>query len=363
MEEDGLAQVQSRQRGRPVSKYGPKKKPKQFKNSVVTYSERLTLIKYYKSFGMSATLVAFHPHLNTVARESVRKKIFTWVKNRDFIQKMASSPGTTNISCWRPLGAGTTLSADTEEHLVRWVLDMSKDGVPVTNNMLKIMALEVAIDSGLQDHEFLAGWHRVHGFKRQHGLSMRARTRIGQDTPEDGVETLNGFASRIRCILADHNIERIYNADQTGVNYEYLPTKTLNPTGDRTISIKCGGKTKERVTAMLLADSTGAKHPLFLVLRPPQTRSSEVYRSNCSRRRARPLWVRLRKDLPTTTIVNGFKKCQHVDGPSTLAEESCEVLDDDVLVELFATCAVEDTMDPGNDIGNTGDEDEDAGLD
>ncbi|RHY32493.1 hypothetical protein DYB32_002513 [Aphanomyces invadans] len=177
--------------------------------------------------------------------------------------------------------------------------------------MLKIMALEAAIDSGLQDHEFLAGWHWVHGFKRRHGLSMRARTCIGQDTPEDGVETLNAFASRIRCILADHNIDRIYNADQTGVNYEYLPTKTLNPTGDQTIWIKCGGKIKERVTAMLLTDSTGAKHPLFLVLKASASKVQAVVQENLTLRHGfgKTVW---KSDAP----MESHNDCQIFGNPS-----------------------------------------------
>ncbi|RHY43070.1 hypothetical protein DYB34_004836 [Aphanomyces astaci] len=179
---------------------------------------------------------------------------------------------------------GTTLTRQAEEQLVRWVLDMRKDGVPVTHSMLRIMALEAAIDLGLEDHEFLAGWHWVDGFKRRHGLSLRVRTRVGQDTPEDGLEVLESFTQRVQTIMRENDIDCVYNADQTGVNYEYLPTKTLNPTGDKTIWVKCGGKTKERVTAMLLADSTGAKYPLFLVLRSTKSKVKSIVQENLTER-------------------------------------------------------------------------------
>ncbi|KAF0688317.1 Aste57867_20056 [Aphanomyces stellatus] len=52
--------------------------------------------------------------------------------------------------------------------------------------------------------------------------------------------------------MLEHNIDIIYNADQTGVNYESLSTKTLNPNKEDTVWIKCGGNTKERATAILL---------------------------------------------------------------------------------------------------------------
>ncbi|KAF0690763.1 hypothetical protein As57867_017804, partial [Aphanomyces stellatus] len=311
MEVDELNQAQRHQRGRPVSKYGPKKKPKQYKNSVVAYSERLTMIKYYETYGMSATLAAFHPNLTSTARETMRKKVYSWLAKRDHIEKMASSPSTANMRCWRPLGAGTTLTAEAEEQLLGWVLDMRKDGVPVTHSMLRIMALEAAIDAGLQDHEFYAGWHWVHGFKRRHGLSLRARTRIGQDTPDDGDEALETFARRVRSIVAEHNIDRIYNADQTGVNYEYLPTRTLNAAGDKTIWVKCGGKTKERMTAMLLADSTGTKHPLFLVLKTAKSKVKAVVEENLTLRHGfgKTVW----KSVAPMQVQNG---CQIYGNPS-----------------------------------------------
>ncbi|RHY01224.1 hypothetical protein DYB36_006707 [Aphanomyces astaci] len=74
------------------------------------------------------------------------------------------------------------------------------------------------------------------------------------------------FAERVHQLVSDHNINDIHNADQTTVNYEYLPTKTINGTNENTVWVQYDGKTKERVTAMVLADTTRAKHPLFLVL-------------------------------------------------------------------------------------------------
>ncbi|RQM26912.1 hypothetical protein B5M09_001718 [Aphanomyces astaci] len=401
---------------------------------------------------------------------------------------MASSARTASKRCWRPLGAGTTLTAAAEEQLAQWVLDMRKDGVPVTQAMLRVMALEAAIDLGIEDHEFLAGWHWIHGFKRRHGLSLRSRTRIGQDSPDDGVAALEAFSARVRALVLEHDIDLVYNADQTGVNYEYLPTKTLNTAGDKTVWVKCGGKTKERVTAMLLADSNGTKLPLFLVLRTAKSKVEAVVKENLTQRHGfgmtvwqsvepmqgqnnsqiygnptalwnstislaflkfhfgqradratkkvlllwddfsahftddvvayakeinvlleripprytwicqpadvawnRPLKCRMRQnwldlirrqlrtakergrnfklqppsratvvgwiadawdDLPSTTIVNGFRKCCLVDGEPVEEVVSGGVVDDTVLSELMAASSIEETIDPDGDICN-----------
>ncbi|CAK4291470.1 unnamed protein product, partial [Aphanomyces euteiches] len=65
----------------------------------------------------------------------------------------------------------------------------------------------------------------------------------------------------------ENNIPRCFNVDQTGVFYKYLPKRTLNARGEKTVCIKCGGMDKERATVMLLGYSEGRKYPLFIVLK------------------------------------------------------------------------------------------------
>ncbi|RHY26427.1 hypothetical protein DYB32_007616, partial [Aphanomyces invadans] len=152
---------------------------------------------------------------------------------------------------------------------------------------------ETAIDLGLTDDEFKAGWHWVHSFKRRHGLSLRAKTRAGQDSNQDGTSTLADFCERVLICAMANDVDVIYNADQTAVNYEYLPSKTLNPTKDKTVWVKCGGKSKERATAMLLADTTGKKHPLFLVMKSTKSKVKEIVQENFTTRQGfgRQVWA------------------------------------------------------------------------
>ncbi|KAF0724873.1 hypothetical protein Ae201684P_008451 [Aphanomyces euteiches] len=270
--------------GRPVSKYSAKKLPMQHKNTVVDYRERKAAIDHYDLYGMQATLDTLYGKLGPLARETKRKQIYTWVKKHAVINTMASSARTAKMTCRRDRGTGTTLSKEVEENLPRWVQSMRKDGVPVTYDMLRAMALEAAVDMGLRDDQFRAGWHWVQGFKQRHGLSLRARTRTGQQTHDDGLAVLEQFSERIKKVVQDERIDRIYNADQTAINYEYLPTKTLNKCYDNTVWVKCGGKTKERMTAMLLADNTGFKHPLFLVLRTSKSKVKATVQENLTTR-------------------------------------------------------------------------------
>ncbi|RHY97295.1 hypothetical protein DYB35_006196 [Aphanomyces astaci] len=102
------------------------------------------------------------------------------------------------------------------------------------------MALETAIDVGITEDSFLA---------------------------RDGEAALRDFAERVRTLMTEHDIDLIINADQTGVNYEYLPAKLIHKKGDKTIWIKCG-----------------KKYPLFLVLKTGASKIKAVVQENLTHR-------------------------------------------------------------------------------
>ncbi|RHY20483.1 hypothetical protein DYB32_010022 [Aphanomyces invadans] len=266
--------------GRHVSKYGRKAHVVLFKYKTVDYQHKLDVIHQVAQVGMSAFLDSYCANASSTQRETTRKKVYGWIKQTDFIERMAASPRTAQHKCFRESGTGTTLPMHEEEQLARWVLGMRKYGIPVTYKMLQMMALETAIDVGLSEDEFKGGWHWIQGFRRRHGLTFRSKTRIGQDTNQDGTDTLRAFSERVLLTAMANDVDVIYNADQTAINYEYLPTKTLNAAKENTVWVKCGGKTKERATAMLLADSTGRKYPLFLVLKTTKSKDKNVVEEN-----------------------------------------------------------------------------------
>ncbi|KAF0689036.1 Aste57867_19470 [Aphanomyces stellatus] len=267
-------------RGRPISKYGEKKAPKKFKSVYITYAKKKEVIECFDEVGMQATLDIHYGHLAGPRRETARKKFYGWLRQRQHILDMASAPRTAGNMTKRTKGMGTTLPTECEEQLAQWVRTMRGDGVPVTARMLQIMALEYAIDAGFTETEFYASWHWMQGFKKRFNLSTRCRTRTGQCTPADGEAALEEFSTQVKNYMEEHEIDVVYNADQTGVNYEYLPTKTQNARGENTVWERCGGKTKDRATAMVLGDSNGTKYPLFVVVKTAASKIKAVVKEN-----------------------------------------------------------------------------------
>ncbi|RHZ25593.1 hypothetical protein DYB31_004891 [Aphanomyces astaci] len=198
---------------------------------------------------MESTLDTFFKGVTGVARQTVWKKILHWRSQNDFITQAASSPSSASNRTIRSTGPGTTLDSVAEENIANWVCQLRSDGVPVSRLLLSCKALEVAKDLGLSTAQFKAS------------------------------------PSRIQSVIQEHAIEDIYNADQTGINYEYLPKETINAKGAKTVWIKCAGHEKDRMTAMLLADSKGNKYPLFLVLKSMESKVKKVVQENLTTRK------------------------------------------------------------------------------
>jgi hypothetical protein len=77
-----------------------------------------------------------------------------------------------------------------------------------------------------------------------------------------------------------HNVKKVYNADQTGVNFEMLPKKTLTARGVQTVWVKCGEKEKQRATVMLLADSDGNKYAPWIIFKTQRSKIPEIQALN-----------------------------------------------------------------------------------
>ncbi|RHY27051.1 hypothetical protein DYB32_007086 [Aphanomyces invadans] len=297
---------------------------------------------------------------------------------------------------------------------------MRKDGIPVTYNMLHLMALEKAIDVGLTEDEFKAGWHWIHGFKRRHGLSFRAKTRIGQDTNKDGTSILAAFSERVLLSAVANGIDVIYNADQTGgfgkrVWKEVKPLQArqgcriyANPTAwwNSELSLaflkyhfaeREGRDTKKVIllwddfSAHFTDDVVAYAESINVILErvPPrftwycQPADVEWIRPlKCS---LRERWlVEIRRQVrncraandslklqgpsistmmawitgawnvvPEAVILNGFRKCQLLDGAVVDQVDVVEsALEENGIADLAANMAIEDTIDPAYDIND-----------
>ncbi|KAH9130629.1 hypothetical protein LEN26_008344 [Aphanomyces euteiches] len=312
-------QAQNRARGRPVSKYGPKKAPKKFKNKIVDYEYRLKVVKLYEAHGMPTVLDTLYSTLGPTQRESTRKKIYGWIAAKDHIVAKARSPRTSHQKCVCAIGTGTTLPDNIEEQLAQWIHGMRRDGVPVTYGMLRIMAVEMATDAGIKDHEFKASTRWVQGFRRRHRFAWRVKTRIGQVSNDDGDEKLKEFSKKIREMMQQEGIEL-----STMLIKRQLTTNSIR---QQVLSSRASG--------------------VNFKLEPPK-RSTIV------------AWISTAWDsLPSLVIVNGIKKCKLVYGEEEDHETMDGYVDDTLLSTLMESLDIEHVISSTDDIENAVDDEED----
>ncbi|KAG3111334.1 hypothetical protein PI124_g8306 [Phytophthora idaei] len=135
-----------------------------------------------------------------------------------------------------------------------------------------------------------ATWMKV--YLTRYSLSLRARTRQGQSPPADSTAVAQEFAATLRRRIVEEGIAIVYIADQTAVFFEYVPKYTVDERGSKTVWVKCGGKSKERMTAMLMADSPGRKYDPRVVLKMRPSTNAETHEENTRLRHgfSRRLW-------------------------------------------------------------------------
>ncbi|OWZ07752.1 LOW QUALITY PROTEIN: hypothetical protein PHMEG_00019818 [Phytophthora megakarya] len=110
-------------------------------------------------------------------------------------------------------------------------------------------------------------------------FSLHCKTRIGQITPADSAQVVQKFRLEVLKTIEEEGIVEVFNADQTAMNYEYLPTRTHDTKCTRTVWVHNAGAEKKRMPVMLLSDMHGNRKTPFAVFKqPPSTvPTTEIY--------------------------------------------------------------------------------------
>lgn len=199
--------------GRPCIK-GKGRKPKRYCRIAVDYAHKLKVLQYLDAIDDTAAVIDFfYPSLSKDDRVKKQRQISKWRNQRSVIDWMCEN-GKGHHKNLRHIGMGAVLSREDEDAIVMWINSMRKDGCPVSAMMLHWKAKEVAMDSNVQPFSASHTWRKL--FMARNKLSIRARTRQGQTTPEDAASAASKFQSDVRAAIVQHNIVNVLNADQTG---------------------------------------------------------------------------------------------------------------------------------------------------
>ena len=177
-----------------------------------------------------------------------------------------------------------TMSDDHDRVMIEWVKQRRSEGVPLTGPLIMEQAKNFHQSMNLTTEcSYTTGW--LDKFKKRHGIRQ---LRISGDRESAYYEAAEVFVSQFLELVKEDDLspEQIYNADETGLFWRYVPRKTLatadekDPTGVK--------DSKERITIMACSNAAGThKTKLFVFGKSAKPRAFKqvkvfpvIYRSN-----------------------------------------------------------------------------------
>ncbi len=154
---------------------------------------------------------------------------------------------------------------DLEKACYLWFIQQRSKGAPVSGPLVQEKALQlfsgVYPDRDPESFKGSSGW--FHKFCCRHGI--RSISMQGESLSAD-VSAVDPFKSELAKIMEDegYTLSQVFNADETGLVWRGMPSKTLVHCGEK--HAKNFKKSKDRVTLMACANSTGTcKLPLVFI--------------------------------------------------------------------------------------------------
>lgn len=178
----------------------------------------------------------------------------TVLKNKDSIHKALAS-GT----CSQHKKVTLPKHDELDKAVYTWFVDARARNIPLSGATVQQKALQYACLLGLDDFKASTGW--LSRFKTRHGIVGKVLS--GESAAADEEAASEWISDNAASLLEQYSPSDIYNADETGLFYEMLPSTTLDFRGQR-----ChGGKhSKKRVTVLLCANMDGSdKRPPLVI--------------------------------------------------------------------------------------------------
>lgn len=208
------------------------------KRKELTLSERVRLLDESKTKSQRTLAKEFAVSLGTVnaivrAKESIMKR-YNSGENKDNKRQYP-----------------VTYEA-VEEKVTAWFQTARAKNIAITGPLLQAKALEIA--KNLDNSNFRAsnGW--LQRFKQRHNITSR---QLCGESAQVSPEIVQDWKTeRLPKLCKDYAPNDIFNADETGLCYRRLPTRSLVKKGDNTHNVKLS---KERLTVLLCCSQTGEK--------------------------------------------------------------------------------------------------------
>lgn len=146
-----------------------------------------------------------------------------------------------------------------EDILEKWILEEREKGHPVSTVKVRLQAKKIATNMGISDFNGNPNW--CHRFMTRKKLSVRSKTTIGQTLPSDWKEKKESFLQFVKDLISEKGFKesQIINMDEVPLTFDCPPNRTIDRTGEKSISITTTGHEKTSFTCVLSCAADGEK--------------------------------------------------------------------------------------------------------
>lgn len=220
------------------------------KHNSCTLKEKLEVLKRLDK-GESATQLSIEFGVG-------KATISDWKKKRAKIEQFCSATSDKTLQKRQT----TTLSSydKLDNALFLWFTQERQKGIPITGPLIKEKALLLnKLMNG--DQSFSASCGFLDRWKKRHGI--RQLTITGEKLSADN-NAATEYVEEFKEISSLYSPQQVYNADETGLNFKALPTKSLASQEEKSAP---GFKMdKQRLTVLACSNASGTnKLPLMVI--------------------------------------------------------------------------------------------------
>lgn len=146
-----------------------------------------------------------------------------------------------------------------ENKLHSWILSQRELGLSVSTVKIRCKARIWARELNIENFRGGATW--CYRFMKRKKLSVRVRTTVGQELPENCEKKTEDFLSFTKNIIEENNFSsgEIFNMDEVALCFDCPPNYTVDSRGKESIAIKTTGHEKTAFTVVLCCAASGAK--------------------------------------------------------------------------------------------------------
>ena len=226
------------------------------KRKILTLAERIEVLKKHDDgAGMSCRKIAEQLDVGKTQIQQI-------IQGKDKYMEQWKSAGMKSDRKYAK--ARRTMYGDLNEAVFEWFCAARSKNIPISGRLIQEKALLLSAQLDLDDFMASNGW--LESWTRRNNIRLSA---LSGEAAEVNPTVVDDWKARLADICKGYKMEDIYNADETGLFFRALPTRSMTIKGNE---CKGGKLAKDRISVLLACSAKGDKLTLLVIGRAAKPR-------------------------------------------------------------------------------------------